>query len=123
MLDKQIVFKTYAKNKTDNLFRFFWKLTKPIKIGKQTFPIAGLELAILESLYNPSMISQGYINELVKKVIRKYHKTLDMKVWESILRKNKHNTSINRLYMLTKTINPDLADKLKNLIKKYGYFI
>ena len=123
MLDKQIVFKTYAKNKTDNLFRFFWKLTKPIKIGKQTFPIAGLELAILESLYNPSMISQGYINELVKKVIRKHHKTLDMKVWESILRKNKHNTSINRLYMLTKTINPDLADKLKTLIKKYGYFI
>ena len=65
MFDKQIVFKTYAKNKTDNLFRFFRKLTKPIKIGKQTFPIAGLELAILESLYNPGMISQGYINELV----------------------------------------------------------
>jgi hypothetical protein len=46
-----------------------------------------------------------------------------MKVWELILRKNKHNTSINRLYMLAKTIHPDLADKLKNLIKKYGYFI
>ncbi len=123
MFDKQIVFKTYAKNKTDNLFRFFRKLTKPIKIGKQTFPIAGLELAILESLYNPGMISQWYINELVKKVLRKYHKTLDVKVRESILRKNKHNTSINRLYMLARTIHPDLTDKLKNLIKKYGYFI
>ncbi len=123
MFDKQIVFKTYAKNKTDNLFKFFWKLTKPIKIGKLTFPIAGLELAILESLYNPGMISHGYIDELVKKVVRKYHKTLDVKVWESILRKNKHNTSINRLYALTKTIDPELADKLKNLIKKYGYFI
>jgi len=124
-----MVFKTYAKNKTNNLFKFFRKLTKPIKIGKQTrpggqaFPIAGLELAIVESLYNPGMISQGYINELVKKVLRKYHKTLDVKVWESILRNNKHNTSINRLYMLAKTIHPDLADKLKNLIKKYGYFI
>jgi len=123
MFDKQIVFKTYAKNKIDNLFRFFWKLTKPIKIGKQTFPIAWLELAILESLYNPGMISQGYINELVKKVLRKNHKTLDVKVRESILRKNKHNTSINRLYMLARTIHPDLSDKLKNLIKKYGYFI
>lgn len=69
------------------------------------------------------MVTQGYINELVKKVIRKYHKTLDITIWESILRKNKHNTSINRLYALTKTIDPDLAEKLKNLIKRYGYFI
>lgn len=123
MFDKQIVFKTYAKNKTDNLFKFFRKLTKKVTIGKLNFPIAWLELAILESLYNPSMISQWYINELVKKVIRKHHKTLDIKVRESILRKNKHNTSINRLYMLTKSIDPVLADKLKGLIKKYGYFI
>ena len=123
MFDKQIVFKTYAKNKTDNLFKFFWKFTKKVTIGKHVFSIAGLELAILESLYNPGMIAQGYINELVKKVIRKYHKTLDIVVWESILRKNKHNTSINRLYVLTKTIDPELADKLKNLIKRYGYFI
>lgn len=78
---------------------------------------------MVESLYNPGMISQGYINELIKKVIRKYHKTLDIKVWESILKKNKHNTSINRLYELSKSIDPELADKLKNLIKRYGYFI
>ena len=123
MFEKQIVFKTYSKNKTDNLFKFFWKFTKKISIGKHIFPIAGLELAILESLYNPWMISQWYINELVKKVIRKYHTTLDITIWESILRKNKHNTSINRLYTLTKTIDPVLADTLKNLIKKYGYFI
>ncbi len=123
MFDKQIIFRTYSKNKTNNLFRFFWKLTKKIKIWTQTFPIAGLELAIVESLYNPSMITQWYINELVKKVIRKYHKTLDIKVWELILKKNKHNTSINRLYMLARTISPDLADKLKSLIKRYGYFI
>lgn len=123
MFDKQMVFKTYAKNKTDNLFKFFWKLTKKTKIWHLTFPIAGLELAILESLYNPGMISQGYTNELVKKVIRKYHKSLDIKVRESILKKNKHNTSINRLYELSKSIDPELAEKLKNLIKRYGYFI
>ncbi len=123
MFDKQVVFKTYAKNKTDNLFPFFRKLTKKTKIWTQTFPIAGLELAIVESLYNPGMIAQGYINELVKKVIRKYHKSLDIKVRESILKKNKHNTSINRLYELSKSIDPELADKLKNLIKRYGYFI
>lgn len=120
--DKQAIFKNYSYKKT-NLFPFFWKLTKKIHIGNLIFPIAGLELAIVESLYNPGMISQGYINELIKKVIRKYHKSLDIKVRESILKKNKHNTSINRLYMLTKTIDPDLSDKLKTLIKKYGYFI
>ena len=123
MFDKQIVFKTYSKNKTDNLFPFFRKLTKPIKIGKLTFPIAGLELAIVESLYNPWMIAQWYINELVKKVIRKHHKTLDVKVRESLLKKNKHNTSINRLYELSKSVDPELSEKLKGLIKKYGYFI
>lgn len=123
MLDKQIVFRTYSKQNVDNLFKFFRKLTKPVSIGKFSFPIACLELAILESLYNPGMISQGYINELIKKVIRKYHKTLDISVFESILRKNKHNTSINRLYDLSKGIDPELAEKLKGLIKKYGYFI
>jgi len=123
MFDKQLVFKTYSTNKTDNLFKFFWQYTKKIHIGKHVLPIAGLELAIVESLYNPWMIAQGYINELVKKTIRKYHTTLDMTVWEAILRKNKHNTSINRLYALTKTIDPDLAEQLKQLIKKYGYFI
>ncbi len=124
MFDKQVIFKTYSKNKTnDNLFSFFWKLTKKIKIGKQTFTIANLELAIVESLYNPGMIAQWYINELVKKVIRKYHKTLDISIRESMLKKNKHNTSINRLYMLAKTISPELSNRLKALIKKYGYFI
>lgn len=123
MFDKQVIFKTYAKNKTDNLFKFFRKLTKKTKIWTQNFPIAGLELAIVESLYNPGMITQGYVNELVKKVIRKYHKSLDIKVRESILKKNKHNTSINRLYELSKSIDPEFSEKLKGLIKRYGYFI
>lgn len=123
MLDRQIVFRTYSKQNIDNLFRFFWKLTKHVSIGKFSFPIAGLELAILESLYNPGMITQWYINELVKKVIRKHHKTLDISVFESVLRKNKHNTSINRFYDLAKGIAPELAEKLKGLIKKYGYVI
>ena len=121
MFDKQIVFKIYAKNKTDNLFSFFWKFTKKLTIGKQILSVAWLELALVESLYNPWMITQWYINELVKKAIRKYYKVLDVTIWEAILRKNKHNTSINRLYLLVKPIDPELADKIKNIIKKYGY--
>lgn len=124
MLDKQIIFKTYSKAKEKgNLFSFFLKLTKPIVVQKTTFPVACLELAILESLYNPSMVSQGYVNELVKKVLRKQRKTLDISIRANILKKNKHHTSINRLYALAKTIDENFADQIRAIIKKYGYFI
>ena len=53
LFTKQVAFKTYGKHKIDNLFKFFWKFTKKIEIGKHTFSIANLELALLESLYNP----------------------------------------------------------------------
>ncbi|MFA7717555.1 MAG: hypothetical protein WC875_02475 [Candidatus Absconditabacterales bacterium] len=124
MFDKQIVFKTYSKAKEKgNLFGFFFKLTKKIIIHKAQFPVACLELAILESLYNPSMVSQGYVNELVKKVLRKQRKSLDTTIRANILKKNKHHTSINRLYKLAKTLDEVLAEKIKAIIKKYGYFI
>ena len=124
MFDKQIVFKTYSKAKEKgNLFGFFCKLTKKITIHKTQFPVACLELAILESLYNPSMVSQGYVDELVKKVLRKQRKSLDTTLRANILKKNKHHTSINRLYKLSKTLNEELAEKIKAIIKKYGYFI
>ena len=122
MFDKQVVFKTYSKAKESTpLFRFFAGFTKKISIQNISFPVACLELAILESLYNPSLISQGYVNELVKKVLRKQAVTLDMTIRAQILKKNKHHTSINRLYALAKTIDEDLAQKIKLLIKKYGY--
>lgn len=124
MLEKQIIFKTYSKAKEKgNLFGFFNALTRKITVQWVTFPVACLELAILESLYNPSMVSQGYVNELVKKVLRKQRKSLDVTIRANILKKNKHHTSINRLYALAKTIDEGLADKIKAIIKKYGYFI
>ncbi|MCX6823465.1 MAG: hypothetical protein NTX91_05785 [candidate division SR1 bacterium] len=124
MLQKQIVFKTYSKAKEKgNLFTFFNSMTKKIAVHGIQFPVACLELSILESLYNPSMVSQGYVNELVKKVLRKQRKSLDITIRASILKKNKHHTSINRLHALAKTIDQTLADKIKAIIKKYGYFI
>ncbi|MBU0627341.1 hypothetical protein KKG31_08595 [Patescibacteria group bacterium] len=85
--------------------------------------MAGLELALLESLYNPALIHAGYVTELVKKIVRDRRKTLDISIWEKILRKNKHHSSINRLYKIVVTIDPVLADELKALIKKVSYFI
>jgi len=125
MFDKQMLFKTYWRSSRgkENLFGFFYKFSKKIKLNKYTFNIACMELAILESLYNPSMVSKWYVIELVKKILRKQWKSLDFKIWENILRKNKHHTSINRLYKIALSIDPTLSENLKALIKRYSYFI
>lgn len=122
MFDKQASFKKYESD-WKSLFNFFNKYTKKTYIWKNIFPIANLELSILESLYNPSIINKWYINETVKKVIRKNKKYLNLSILEEILKNNKHHTSINRLYKLTVGIDPELSEKIKNIIKKYSYFI
>ncbi len=122
MFDKQVLFKVYESDKK-SLFSFFNKFTKKIYIGKNVFPVANIELSILESLYNPSIVNKGYIDELIKKILRKNKKHLNTKIREDILKKNKHHSSINRLYKLALSIDPTLSDKLKAIIKKYSYFI
>jgi hypothetical protein len=122
MFDKQACFKTYENN-DKSLYNFFNKYTKKIYIGKNVFPVANLELAMLESLYNPSIITKWYIDETIKKVIRKNKKYINTNIFEEILKKNKHHTSINRLYKLAIWIDPDFSDEIKNIIKKYSYFI
>lgn len=122
MFDKQIFFKKYESD-WKSLFSFFNKFTKKIYIGKNLFPIANLELAILESLYNPSYPNKLYINETIKKVIRKNKKYLDLSIIEEALKRNKHHTSINRLYKLCLSIDPEISENIKNIIKKYSYFI
>lgn len=122
VFDKQILLKIYESDGR-NLFRFFNKFTKKIYIWKNVFPVANMELAILESLYNPSVINKWYIDELIKKILRKNKKNLDMKIFEEILKKNKHHSSINRLYKLALSLDPELSENIKNIIKKYSYFI
>lgn len=120
--NKQALFKTYMTG-DKNVFPFFFKLTRKIYIGKNIFDIATMEVAILEALYNPSMINKNYAEELIKKIIRKNIKTLDTKVWEHLLRNNKHHSSINRLYKLAQGIDPEFAETIKNIIKRFSYFI
>lgn len=122
MLDKQICFKKYGTGK-ENLFSFFYKFSKKITIQKDTFFIAGLELALLESLYNPGLIHTGYVTELVKRTLKDHKDSLDFTIREKILRRNKHHSSINRLYKIVQTIDPPLSEKIKALIKKTSYFI
>ena len=122
MSDKKALFKMYQIEER-NLFSFFFKFTNKRYVWKNVFDVAWIELAILESLYNPSTLNEWYVNELVKKIIRKYKKTLDIKIWEKILMNNKHHSSINRLYKLCLSIDPEISENIKKIIKKYSYFI
>lgn len=122
MFEKQILFKIYESDK-QNLFGFFNKFTRKIYLWKNVFPIANLELSILESLYNPSVINKWYIEELIKKIIRKNKKSLNLKILEEILKKNKHHSSINRLYKISISIDPEFSESIKNIIRRYSYFI
>lgn len=122
MFDKQICYKKYGTVK-DNIFALFYTFTKKISINTDTFVVAWLELALLESLYNPWLIHTWYVHELVRRVLREYKDLLDIKIWEKILRKNKHHTSINRLYKIALLVDPLLSDSIKALIKKVSYFM
>ena len=122
MFDKKVMFKKYYVE-DKKLFNLFFKFTHNIYIKNNVFPIANLELALLESLYNTPLLLQGYVNELVKKILRKYKKQLDHKVWDKILLNNKHHSSMNRLYKIAQLIDPDLSEVMKKSIKRFSYFI
>lgn len=119
---KKWLFKTYWSNKK-NLFSLFNKHTKKIPINNQLYPVANMELAIIETLYNQSIINKGYWEELIKKILRKIWKSLNIKTFEEFLKNNKHHSAINKLYKISQTINPTISEELKKIIKKYSYFI
>ncbi|MDR2190166.1 MAG: hypothetical protein LBP53_03060 [Candidatus Peribacteria bacterium] len=84
---------------------------------------ANIELALLECLYNLNPSNRGYVEGLVVKAVKKYQKTLHKEHFEAILKLGKHNTSANRLYKLIKDTQPELAQEIKMLIKKYGHVL
>jgi hypothetical protein len=55
MFDRTVAYKRYTHQKVDIFSKIKKHLVKQ-KIGKFTFPIASIELSILESLHNPSKI-------------------------------------------------------------------
>jgi hypothetical protein len=48
--------------------------------------VANLELSILECLYNFDTANRGYIEECIKKAVKKNGKTLNMKNLEMIIK-------------------------------------
>lgn len=122
LLEKTALLKTY-QNKKKNLFPLFFKATHSVKIENHSFSIAKPELAILETLYNTPPLQKAYGEELIKKWLKKNKKYFDFQFLENVLKEGKHNSSINRLALLATSIDNELSEKIKNLIKRYGYMI
>lgn|GEM_PF-1473160 len=120
MFDHTVSYKTYSNSKI-NIFSKIKKQLTTQKIGKFSFPCASIELAILESLHNPSRSQLALINEYIKKILRKYKKTINLDNFAVLISNNKHHVGINRLYQLAKSIDQTLADKMHLLIKKHSF--
>lgn len=123
MFEKVIAFKKY-ETKWKNLITPLMKQTIEINmLNCKNLLIANLELSILECLYNFDTTNKWYIEECIKKAIKKNGKSLNLSSLETIIKLWKHNTSLNRLYSLTKLTYPQLAEDIKNLIKKYWFIL
>jgi predicted transcriptional regulator of viral defense system len=118
---KTILFKTYT-NKKNTLFSTFAKHTSMIKLGKYVLPVANLELAMLETLYNIDPLTERLFTAKAQKYIKKI-KQLDFTVIKDALQIWKHHTSCNRLYKILKTVRPQLAAELLQYIKQRWFVI
>lgn len=123
IFEKLIAFKKY-ESKGKNLISNLLKQTTNVSMPNcKNIQIANIELSILECLYNFDTTNRGYIEECIKKTIKKNWKTLNLSNIENIIKQWKHNTSLNRLHSLTKLSYPTLSEEIKKLIKKYGFIL
>lgn len=122
VFDKKVLFKTYV-SWWNNLFRVYKKHISKIDLGRLTVPVICMEIALLETLYNPSVVHKWYIEWLVKKLLKKYKNTLDPSLWALVVKNNKHHSSLNRLYVLAQSVDKKLADSMLWIIKKYSYIL
>ena len=123
LFEKQIAFKKF-ESKWKNLVTQLIKHTNEANMQNcKNLLIANIELSILECLYNFDTANKWYIEECIKKAIKKNGKNLNLPNLESIIKLWKHNTSLNRLYNLTKLTYPNLSEEIKKLIKKYGFIL
>lgn len=119
------IFNTVYKVKSEDpmkFFKFLKKNTEKISIDWKNFIVANYELSLLESLYSLSSLEQRYVEELVKKNIRKNYKRIRLDLIENFLKLGKYGSSCVKLYELARLIRPDFAEKLKNILKKWYYF-
>ena len=123
VFEKQINFKKF-ESKWKSLISQLIKQTNSVNmLNAKNISIANLELSILECLYNFDTTNRGYIEECIKKAIKKNWKNLNIQNLEAIIKLWKHNSSMNRLCNLICLDYPDLSKEIKNLIKKYWFVL
>jgi hypothetical protein len=57
-----------------------------IKIQNLSFPIAPIEIGLLESLYSPKSEEETYTIELIKKILRKKGKRINYNIIETLIK-------------------------------------
>lgn len=119
---KNVYYKQYA-NKDMKIFKQMKKFCKDILIDKKKFLCAGLELALLESLYSPDILSSGYSKEYIKKILKKQKKYISYDILSKILALWKHHSSINRLYKIAKGVDEEISKQIAAVIKRRSYFL
>jgi len=121
---KKVFSTVYHAKWMDDLkfFKLLKKNTERVYVDGKKFNIANYELSLLESLYSVSSLEQRYVEELVKKNIRKNYKRIRLDIIETFLKLWKYGSSCVKLYELSRLIRPDFAEKLKNILKKWYYF-
>lgn len=122
MFDKKVLFKTYVSS-GKNLFPLYKKHIVKVDVGRVSLPIVCMEIALLETLYNPSIVHKWYIDWLIKKILKKHKSSLDPSIWATVVKNNKHHSSLNRLYTLADSVDKKMADSISQIIKKYSYFL
>lgn len=122
VFDKKVLFKTYISS-GKNLFSLYKKYVSKIDLGRVIVPVVCMEIALLETLYNPSVVHKWYIDGLVKKLLKKYKSTLNTAIRALVVKNNKHHSSLNRLYLLAQHVDKNLADGIFQILKKYSYFL
>lgn len=55
MFDKKVLFKSYISSGR-NLFRLYKKYVQKVDLGRIVVPVVCMEISLLESLYNPSVV-------------------------------------------------------------------
>jgi hypothetical protein len=121
-LDKKIYTKSYTQDGTP-LFKTIYRQTEKIKIGTTALRSATLELALLESLYNPDIVTQWYTHELIKRTLKKHKKHINTDHIITLVRLGKHHSSLNRLYQIALTVDAKLATQLEEIIRKYSFAV
>ena len=121
MLDHKVLFKSYQTKSQISLFRVIKKHCRHIPLGNKEFLIAPLEIALLESLYSVAPHLQHRTEDLVKKVITKYRKTLQADLIISVIQLGKHHSSLQYLHRLTQEMGSDWSHTLALLIKQYSH--